>query len=105
MTDRLPAPTYRQRFTDAGKIGLVMMIAAPIIYGIVLALQEQARSAWDRPSDLWLGIPAILALIGPALLLVGREYYDATAEIEAAKSSPSSVDGGSEPLAKMKAGR
>lgn len=105
MTDRLPAPTYRQRFTDTGKVGLVMVIAAPIIYGIVLAMQEQARSAWDRPSDLWLGIPAILALIGPALLLVGREYYDATAEIDAAKiASIAPVDNG-EPLAKMKVGR
>ena len=104
MTDRLPAPTYRQRFTDTGKVGLVMMIAAPINYGIILGAQDSA-TAWDRPSGLWFGIPGLLALIGPALLLVGREYYDATAEIEAAKvSATAPVDNG-EPLAKMKVGR
>lgn len=73
----MPNPTYRQRLTGVGTTGVAAILAAPLVY---LAIW----SSWTA-SDLWMIVPAMLLIIGPILVLIGREYYDPNSpeEVEA----------------------
>ena len=68
---------YRQRLTGLGTTGVAAILAAPITYALIW-------SSWAA-SDAWLIVPALLVIIGPILILIGREYYDPNApeEVEA----------------------
>lgn len=76
MTPTGQSPVYRQRLTLPGVLGVISLICAPIAYALIW-------SSWTA-SDAWLIVPALLAVIGPVLILIGREYYDPNSPEEVA---------------------
>lgn len=61
-------PTYRQRLTGIGYCGLALLIAAPLLFGVLIGLSEGV----NLPAILGASISAIA---GCVMLLVGREHY------------------------------
>lgn len=73
----MPAPTYKQRLTGLGAAGVFVTLSAPLSYALIW-------SSWTA-SDAWLIVPALLIILGPIMILIGREYYDPNSpeEVEA----------------------
>ena len=63
---------YRQRLTPGGWIGAILFILGPAVAGYMLA----------QPilSEMFI-LAALATPVGAILLLIGREYYDASDEV------------------------
>ena len=73
---------YRQRLTGAGKLGALIAIAAPIISGVLIG-DFLNTAPYGRGSAVPALFFAAIAPVGWILVLIGREYYDATVEAAA----------------------
>lgn len=88
MTDRQLAPTYRQRFTGKGYLGATLTLLAPIVWGVVVSA---GSNAYSETSPLGLALAGFMAILGPMLMLVGREYYDAAPDIAKAQENAAKI--------------
>ena len=68
---------YRQRLNVAGWFGAVLFVAGPLLFGWLMADFMQPRS-YGVPNLMGLLITGMMPAVGAVLLLIGREYYDAT---------------------------
>lgn len=74
------APTYRQRLTVLGVFGVSASLLGPLWVGIVWAnIMDGGR--YGGPSPFWLIPGSILTWAAFPMLLVGREYYDASRQV------------------------
>ncbi|HBZ5728145.1 TPA: hypothetical protein MK151_004719 [Salmonella enterica subsp. enterica serovar Weltevreden] len=89
MTDRQLAPTYRQRFTGKGYLGATLTLLAPIVWGVVVSAGQS--NAYSEASPLGLALAGFMAILGPMLMLVGREYYDAAPDIAKAQENAAKI--------------
>lgn len=72
---------YRQRFTPKGWVGVTLFILGPAIFGWLLT-SFLIGPVFDKPNAMIVFLSGSLAPLGAMLALIGREYYDASAEIE-----------------------
>ncbi|TWI29737.1 hypothetical protein IQ24_03554 [Paracoccus sulfuroxidans] len=78
---------YRQRFTTIGWIGAALFLLGPMVFAWVLTEYLTAAASYSRPDEAWVYLSAMLAPLGALLALIGREYYDATAEVARARAT------------------
>ena len=89
MTDRQLAPTYRQRFTGKGYLGATLTLLAPIVWGVVVSAGRS--SAYSDTSPIGLALAGFMAILGPMLMLIGREFYDAALDIAKAEENAAKI--------------
>lgn len=77
---------YRQRLNALGWIGALLFIGGPAVAGWQLA-EVLTFAGYGEPDATGLFLASLAPALGAVLLLIGREYYDATeaAAQEAAK--------------------
>lgn len=68
---------YRQRLTIWGWAGALLFVTGPALFGWQLAEFLQP-SGYGEPILLPLFATGLMPAVGAVLLLIGREYYDAT---------------------------
>ena len=65
---------YRQRFTAYGWVGVALFILCPIVTFLIISSRN--------PNEILMLIFGIGGLLSPALILIGREYYQVKGEDE-----------------------
>ena len=69
---KTPMIGYRQELTDGGIVGLIVMIASPMVTGAIWGLMPVR---FGMPSFIFVAILGSVAmLIGAVLFSVGRQY-------------------------------
>lgn len=68
-------PSYRQRLTGIGWLGLALLIICPAWLGMLYFQLIAARYSYQEPSAGLMLALAIGATVSPVMILVGREYY------------------------------
>jgi hypothetical protein len=67
MTDQTTPAVYRQRLTPTGYIGAAICIVAPMALGAAFSVRN--------PEPVLLALLFAVSVIGPILVLIGREHY------------------------------
>lgn len=71
---------YRQSFTAIGWIGLALAVICPMALSALWSKKMSATLPFQEPSSFLITLVATGCLLGPILVLVGREYYAVTSK-------------------------
>ncbi|WP_103171615.1 hypothetical protein [Paracoccus sp. SY] len=71
---------YRQRLSALGWFGALLFIAGPAVIGWQLT-EVLTFSGYGEPEKVGLFLASLMPALGAVLLLIGREYYDATDQV------------------------
>ncbi len=71
---------YRQSFTAIGWIGLALAVICPMALSALWTEKLNATLPFQEPSSFLMTLVATGCLLGPILVLVGREYYAVAAK-------------------------
>ncbi|MCZ0963892.1 hypothetical protein [Paracoccus benzoatiresistens] len=68
---------YRQRLNAWGWLGVLLFVSGPAVIGWQLA-KVLTFAGYGEPDLVGLFLTSLMPALGAVLLLIGREYYDAT---------------------------
>lgn len=66
---------YRQSFTAVGWIGLALAVICPMVLSALWSSKMSATLPFQEPSSFLMTLVATGCILGPILVVVGREYY------------------------------
>ncbi|MDO5642607.1 MAG: hypothetical protein Q4G26_09525 [Paracoccus sp. (in: a-proteobacteria)] len=75
MGPAIRLPVLRQRFTAIGWIGVAFWIIGPLWGGYLLAAASSSRCFDPAVSGIGGSLTALMMVLVPVLILIGREYY------------------------------